>query len=97
MFSARRAVMSDVTRVDIERDLADAAARRAAEEGVTLTAYVSVLLRRSLERAPGEDSVLVYDHVGQESEFQIDRETGEDDASYDRRSRLYDDLFGRRG
>jgi len=89
--------MSDLTRVDIERDVADAAARRAAQEGVTLTAYISLLLRRSFERAVGEDSVLVYDHGDEEGEFHIDREAGEDDASYNRRSALYDSLFGRRG
>jgi hypothetical protein len=89
--------MGDLARIEIERDVADAAARRAAEEGLTLAAYVSLLLRRSLERAPGEESVLVYDHVGNESEFHIDRVEGEDDESFSRRSELYDGLFGRRG
>jgi hypothetical protein len=89
--------MGDLARIEIERDVADAAARRAAEEGLTLAAYVSLLLRRSLERAPGEESVLVYDHVGNESEFHIDRVEGEDDEGFNRRSELYDRLFGRRG
>jgi hypothetical protein len=89
--------MGDLARIEIERDVADAAARRAAEEGLTLAAYVSLLLRRSLERAPGEESVLVYDHVGNESEFHIDRVEGEDDEGFSRRSELYDRLFGRRG
>jgi hypothetical protein len=89
--------MSDLARIEIERDVADTAARRAAEEGLTVTAYISLLLRRSFERAPGEESVLVYDHVGDGGEFHIDRESDEDDDSHGRRSALYDSLFGRRG
>ncbi|MGB8399376.1 hypothetical protein [Bradyrhizobium sp.] len=88
--------MSDLARVEIERDVADAAARRAAEEGLTVTAYISLLLRRSFERVPGEESVLVYDHVDEGGEFHIDREANEDDESYGRRSALYGSLFGRR-
>jgi hypothetical protein len=89
--------MSDLTRIEIEPDVAEMAARRAEEEGLTVTAYVSLLLRRSFERAPGEDSVLVYDHVADSGEFRIDREPNEDDESYRRRSALYGDVFGRRG
>jgi hypothetical protein len=96
-FRARKVAMGDLARIEIERDLADLAARRAAEEGLTFTAYISLLLRRSFERAPSEETVLVYDHVGKEGEFQIDREEGEDDQSYDRRAALYDRLFGSRG
>jgi hypothetical protein len=88
--------MTDVTRVEIEKDVAEKVARRAAEEGVTLTAYISSLLRRSLERAPGEDSVLVYDHVKQEGELDIHRESNENDENYAQRSTLYDRLFARR-
>ena len=87
--------MSELAQVEIERDVADAAARRAAAEGLTVTAYISTLLRRSFERAPGEESVLVYDHVARE--FQIDREPNEDDESYRARSALYGSLFGRSG
>jgi hypothetical protein len=89
--------MSDLAKIEIERDVADTAARRAAEEGLTVTAYISLLLRRSFERVPGEESVLVYDHVGDGGEFHIARESDEDDDSYSRRSALYDSLFGRRG
>jgi hypothetical protein len=89
--------MGDLARIEIERDVAEAAARRAAEEGLTVTAYISLLLRRSFERAPGEESVLVYDHVDDGGESHIDREPNEDDESYRRRSALYGDLFGRRG
>jgi hypothetical protein len=89
--------MGDLARIEIERDVAEAAARRAAEEGLTVTAYISLLLRRSFERALGEESVLVYDHVGDGGEFHLDRESNEDDESYRRRSALYGDLFGRRG
>ena len=45
--------MTDLARVEIERDVADAAARRAAEQGLSVSAYISLLLRRSFERAPG--------------------------------------------
>jgi hypothetical protein len=89
--------MGDLTRIEIERDVAEVAARRAAEEGLTVTAYTSLLLRRSFERAPGEESVLVYDRVDDGREFRIDREPNEDDESYRRRAALYDGLFGRRG
>jgi hypothetical protein len=60
--------MGDLTRIEIEPDVAEMAASRAEEEGLTVTAYVSLLLRRSFERAPGEDSVLVYDHVADSGE-----------------------------
>jgi hypothetical protein len=89
--------MSDLAQVEIERDVADAAARRAAEQGLTVTAYISLVLRRSFERAPGEESVLAYDHVDGGGKSHIDREPGEDDESYQRRSALYDALFGHRG
>jgi hypothetical protein len=87
--------MSDLARIEIERDVADAAARRAAEEGLTVTAFISMLLRRNFERLPGEESVLVYDHVDGGGELCVDREVGEDDEAYKRRSDLYDSLFGR--
>ena len=88
--------MSDLARIEIERDVAEAAARRAAEEGVTVTAYISLLLRRSFELLPGEESVLVYDHGDEDGDFRVDREADEDDESYQRRSALYESLFGRR-
>ena len=89
--------MSDLARIEIERDVAEAAARRAAEEGITVTAYISLLLRRSFERLPGEESVLVYDHFKEEGEFSVDRDADENEESYQRRSALYGSLFGRRG
>ena len=88
--------MSDLARIEIERDVADTAARRAAEEGLTVTAYISLLLRRNFERAPGEESVLVYDHVDHKGAFHIDRERDENDDAHNRRAALYDSLFGRR-
>ncbi|HEY2230398.1 MAG TPA: hypothetical protein VGI22_22175 [Xanthobacteraceae bacterium] len=87
--------MSDLAQVEIEQDVADAAARRAAEEGLTVSAYISLLLGRAFERDPGEESVLVYDHVDASGELRIDREANEDDESYSRRSALYCGLFGR--
>jgi len=89
--------MGDLAQIEIERDVAEAAARRAAEQGLTVTEYISLLLRRTFERAPGEQSVLVYDHVDDGGEFHIDREPNEDNESYRRRSELYGNLFGRRG
>jgi len=41
-------------------------------------------------------TILVYDHVGSESELQIDREPDEDDESYARRVELYRILFERK-
>ena len=88
--------MSDLAQIEIERDVADTAARRAAEQGLAVTAYISLLLRRTFERAVGEESVLAYDHVGDEGESQIDRDPDESDESYRRRSTLYGYLFDRR-
>jgi hypothetical protein len=87
--------MSDLAAVEIERDVIDVATRRAAEEGLTVAAYITLLLRRSFERAAGEESVLVYDHVGNGDDLRIDREAHEDDESYNRRTALYNDLFSR--
>jgi hypothetical protein len=87
--------VSDTAAVEIERDVMDVAARRAAEEGLTVSAYITLLLRRSFERAAGEESALVYDHVGNGGDVLIDREADEDDESYDRRTALYNDLFSR--
>ena len=85
--------MSELARVEIDRDVVDIATRRAAEQGLSVTEYLSLLLRRSFERAPGEESVLVYDHVGV-GDFEIDRDPDEDDESYNRRVALLRDLFG---
>jgi hypothetical protein len=87
--------MSDLVRVEIERDVIDIAARRAAEEGLTVAAYITLLLRRSFERAAGDESVLVYDHVGNGDNLLIAREAGEDDESYKHRTALYNGLFSR--
>jgi hypothetical protein len=73
--------MNELARIEIDRDVADAAAERAAKEGLTVTAYISLLLRRSFEQVPGEESVLVYDHVQDGGELRVDREADEDDAS----------------
>ena len=86
--------MSDLAPIEIERDVADAAARRAAQAGLTVTAYVSLLLRRSLERTPGEERVLVFDHIDK-TDFGGDR-TGEEHRCYDWRRAVYR-LFARRG
>lgn len=87
--------MSDTATVEIERDVIDAAERRAAEQGLTVAAYITLLLRRSFERAAGAEGVLVYDHVGNGDDVLIDREVHEDDEIYSRRSKLYNHLFSR--
>jgi len=87
--------MGEMARIELERELVEAAAERAAEQGLSVNAYVSLLLRRSFERAPGEESVLVYDHVDDGGAAVVDREAGETDASYERRSALYRGLFDR--
>jgi hypothetical protein len=87
--------MGDLTRVEIERDVLEMAAQRAAEEGLSVSAYLSQLLRRNFERSPGEESILAYDHVDSNEGFNLDREPGEDDASYARRAAFYKNLFGR--
>jgi hypothetical protein len=67
------------------------------EDGLTVTAYASLLLRRRFERAVGEESVLAYDHVDNHGESHIDRDPDEGDETYRRRSTLYGSLFDRRG
>lgn len=96
MTGGRNIAMGEFARVDIERDVADAAARRAAAEGVTVTAYISTLLRRTFERAPSENSVLVYDHVEEGGKLYVDHDSDENEEDHRRRSDLYDSLFGRR-
>ena len=89
--------MTELVRIDIDRDVAAVATRRAEELGLTVTAYVSLLLRRSFERAQGEESILTYDHVSEAGEVHIDRDDGEGEDDYNRRSTLYGSLFGQRG
>jgi len=85
--------MSDLARIEIERDVADAAAQRAAQAGLTVTAYVSLLLRRSLERTPGEERILVFDHIDK-SDFGRGC-ADEESLSYDWRRAVFR-LFARR-
>jgi len=83
--------MPGLAKVELEQDLIDVAAERAAREGMSVNSYVSQLLRRAFERDVGETSVLAYDHVDGEEAPVIDRMA---DESYRRRSALYSDLFG---
>lgn len=53
-----------------------------------MAAYLSLLLRRSFERALGEESVLVYDRVDDEGDVRIDREPDESEETHNRRSAL---------
>ena len=88
--------MGELAAIEIERDVFDAAAKRAAEEGLTIEGYVTMLLRRSLERAAGEESILAYDHIPDGEDSPVDREVGETHEAYSRRTALYNDLFRRR-
>jgi hypothetical protein len=87
--------MSDLAAVEIERDVVDAAAKRAAEEGLTVEAYITMLLRRNLERTAGEESILAYDHIRDGTASWINREADESDEAYNRRTSFYNDLFRR--
>jgi hypothetical protein len=93
--SLKEFAMSETAAIEIERDVVDVAAQRAAEEGLSVAAYITQLLRRNFERASDEDSVLAYDHIGPGDDLQTDREPDEDDESYKRRTALYGDLFRR--
>jgi hypothetical protein len=80
--------------IQLEEALVEDVRRRAEREGVTVTALVTDILRRMLERSPDEESILVYNHVG-EGTFVVDREPGEDEDSYRRRAALYRELLER--
>jgi len=86
--------MTALTSIELDRDVVDAATKRAAEQGLSVAEYVSLLLRRAFERAPGEESVLVYDHVEGGGQLVVDRDVGESEENYQRRTALYDRLFG---
>jgi len=86
--------MTGLTSIELDRDVVDAATKRAAEQGLSLAEYVSLLLRRAFERPPGEESVLVYDHVEGGGPLVVDRDVGESEENYQRRTALYDRLFG---
>lgn len=88
--------MTRLTSIELDQDVVDAASKRASEEGLSVTAYVSLLLRRAFERAPDEKSVLVYDHVQAGGDFALDPEAGETEESHRQRSLLFGGLFGRK-
>jgi hypothetical protein len=85
--------MAELASIKIDRAVAAAAANRARQQGMTTEDYVSQLLLRDMERAPGEKSILAYDLAEPESEFVLDREDGESDESYDDRSSHVSKLF----
>ena len=85
--------MTDLARIEVDRDVADAAARHAAQAGLTVAAYVSLLLRRSFERTPGEEHVLVFDHIDKSDCWICGH--AERNASRDWRTALVDWLFGK--
>jgi hypothetical protein len=80
--------------IQLEEALVEDVRRRAASEGMTVTDLVTDVLRRALERVPQEESIIAYDRAG-EGSFEVEREPGEDNASYERRTALYRDLFVR--
>jgi hypothetical protein len=85
--------MGELVTIRIDSTVAKAAADRAKEQGLTTEDYVSQVLLRDLERAVGEQSILAYDCAESGSEFVLDREEGENDASYDDRSSHFSKLF----
>jgi hypothetical protein len=85
--------MGELATINIDRDVAMAAADRAKQQGLTTEDYVSQLLLRDMEREPGEKSILAYDHADPGSEFVLDREEGESDESFDDRSSHFSKLF----
>lgn len=80
--------------IQLSETLIEDARRRAESEGVTVTELVTDVLRRAFERAPDEESILVYDH-SEGGAFQAEREPGESEESYSRRTALYRELLGR--
>jgi hypothetical protein len=87
--------MNNVATIQIDRDVVDVAARRAAEEGLSTSDFITQLLRRSFERALGEESILVYDHSEGNEEFTLSREAGETEEEYNRRAAHFSGLFVR--
>jgi hypothetical protein len=85
--------MGDLATINISRAAADAAAERAKQQGLTTEAYLSELVLRDVERAPGEKSILVYDHLVSGAEFVLDREEGETDEHYQARVSHFSKLF----
>lgn len=88
--------MSGLAQVELDRDIVDEAAERAAAQGLSVTAYLSLVLRRTFERQAGDESVLAYDHVDRPDGAPINREPDESDEDYARRSALYRSLFDRK-
>jgi len=48
---------------------------------------------RDVERAPGEKSILAYDHLEADSEFVMNREEGESDENYTARVSHFNKFF----
>ena len=88
--------MNGLIRIEVEQDVFDAASERAADEGMSVTSYVSQVLRRAFERAPGEESILIYDRLPGGMSGAMDRVSSESDEDHKGRSALYDGLFGQR-
>jgi plasmid stability protein len=83
-----------MTSIQLDDALVEAARKRAASEGVSVSALVTDVLMRALEREPSEDSIIVYDHLPP-GNLEINREPGEDDVAYAARLALYRELLGR--
>jgi len=85
--------MVDLATINISRAAADAAAERAKQQGLTTEDYLSQLVLRDVERAPGEKSILAYDHLEADSEFVMNREEGESDENYTDRVSHFNKFF----
>lgn len=85
--------MGDLATINISQAAADAAAERAKQQGLTTEAYLSELVFRDVERAPGEQSILAYDHLEPGADFVLNREDGETDEHYQARVSHFNKLF----
>ena len=85
--------MGDLATINVSRAVADAAAQRAKQQGLSTEDYLSELVLRDVERVPGEKSILIYDYLESGTEFVLDREEGETDEHYEARVSHFNKLF----
>lgn len=80
--------------IELDGDVIETASQRAASEGLSTGAFISDFLRRSFERSPSEESIIVHDHSDGE-DFTLAREPGESDAEYESRASHFGGIFNR--
>jgi hypothetical protein len=86
--------VSQLATVEIEQDLLDAASEKAAQQGMSAGAFISLLLRRNFERVDREDTIIAYDHSSGDH-FALAREPNESERDYQDRADHFGRLFGR--